>query len=124
MRRSLALCLFIIFGLAAPAMAAGDDPLKTAAQLAKDSRYAEAQAIFQKLVDTGNPKRLGEILIARAEAYFAASDYDRAAAALSAAQALPLSDALRARAAALADKISDKLSWRRLKGFDHGQRNP
>jgi hypothetical protein len=115
-RRSLALCLFIIFGLAAPAMAAGDDPLKTAAQLAKDNRYAEAQAIFQKLVDTGNPKRLGEILIARAEAYFAASEYDRAAAALSAAQALPLSDALRARAAALGDKIGDKLSWRRLKG--------
>jgi hypothetical protein len=47
-RRSLALCLFIIFGLAAPAVAAGDDPLKTAAQLAKDSRYAEAQAIFKR----------------------------------------------------------------------------
>jgi hypothetical protein len=115
-RHNLALFPFIVLGLAAPVAAADDDPLKAAKQLAKDSRYAEAQAIFQTLVDTGKPKRLGEILIARAEAYFAASEYDRAAAAMSAAQALPLSEALRARAAALADKISDKLSWRRLKG--------
>lgn len=116
MRRRLALFLFVALGLATPAGAADNDPLKTASQLAKESRYAEAQAIFQKLVDTGNPKRLGETLIAQAEAYFAASDYDRAAATLRAAQALPLSDALRTRAAVLADKIGDKLSWQRLRG--------
>ena len=76
----------MVFGLVTPAAAADDDPLKTAAQLAKDSRYVEAQAIFQKLVDTGSPTRLDETLIARAEAYFAASDYDRASASLSAAR--------------------------------------
>jgi hypothetical protein len=103
-------------GPAAPAVAADDDPLKTAGQLVNDGRYGEAQAIFQKLAGTGNPKRLGEILVARVEAYFAASDYDRATTTLSVAQALTLSETLHARAAALADKIGDKLSWQRLRG--------
>ena len=105
-------------GLAIPALADDKDPLKTAIGLAKEGHYAQAQAIFQRLLATSGADagKLGPILLGRAEAYFASSEYGLAETTLSTAQALPLSDALQARAAALADKIRDKLSWQHFEG--------
>jgi hypothetical protein len=112
------LALAVGLGLAIPALADDKDPLKTAIGLAKEGHYAQAQAIFQRLLATSGADagKLGPILLGRAEAYFASSEYGLAETTLSTAQALPLSDALQARAAALADKIRDKLSWQHFEG--------
>src|SRR5258708_37925668 len=77
----------------APALAFGaTDPLKDAIGLAKVGRYSEAQSAFQRLADdaANHPTALVLILLARADAYFAAGEFGRSQGALDAARALPL----------------------------------
>jgi tetratricopeptide (TPR) repeat protein len=106
----------------APALAfAAIDPLKDAIGLAKVGRYSEAQSAFQRLADeaANHPTALVLILLARADAYFAAGEFGRSQSALDAARALPLplSEALASRARALAAKLKEKLAFQQVSGF-------
>ncbi|HWB51936.1 MAG TPA: hypothetical protein VG651_22705 [Stellaceae bacterium] len=105
----------IVSLLTVSALADGGDTAKTAGDLVKKGQYGQAQLLYQRLIDAaGRDADRGPVLIARADAYFAAGEYGKAQAALAAARALPLGAELTKRADVLSDKIADKLSWQRF----------
>ena len=57
-----------------PALADGPDALKSANSLVKAGEYAQAQAQYQRTINdaAGDAARLAPLLLARADAYFAA----------------------------------------------------